>query len=61
LKSFTSSGSNQILLEFIQTGGRTVHFEIYKLTNYILDREEMPEQWKESVIIPTYKKGDKWT
>jgi hypothetical protein len=24
-----------------------------------LNKEELPEEWKESIIVPIYKKGDK--
>jgi len=27
--------------------------------NYIWNKEELPENWKESVALPIYKKGDK--
>jgi hypothetical protein len=27
--------------------------------NSIWNKEEVPEQWKESVIVPVYKEGDK--
>jgi hypothetical protein len=33
--------------------------EIHKLINCIWSKEELPEQWKESIIVPIYKKGDK--
>jgi hypothetical protein len=32
---------------------------IHKLTNSIWNKEELPEQWKESIIVPIHKKGDK--
>jgi hypothetical protein len=30
----------------------------YKVTNSVWNKEELPEQWKKSIIVPTYKKGD---
>ena len=33
--------------------------EIHKLIIYILNKEELPEEWKDSIIVPIYKKGDK--
>jgi len=36
------------------------HFaEIHKLIITIWNKEEFPEDWKESIIVPIYKKGDK--
>jgi hypothetical protein len=29
------------------------------LINYTWNKEELPHQWKDSIIIPIYKKGDK--
>jgi len=43
----------------IKTGGRTIRSEIHKLTNSVWNKEELPEQWKESIVVPIYKKGDK--
>jgi len=34
-------------------------FEINKFINSVRTKEELPQQWKESVIVPVYKKGDK--
>jgi len=28
------------------------------LINLIWNKEELPEEWKESIIVPIYKKGD---
>jgi hypothetical protein len=32
---------------------------IHKLINSVWDKEELPDQWKESIIVPIHKKGDK--
>jgi hypothetical protein len=34
-------------------------FEFNKLINSIWNKEELPEEWKESIIVPIYKEGDK--
>jgi hypothetical protein len=33
--------------------------EIHKLKNSVWNKEELPQQWKESIIIPVYGKGNK--
>src|SRR5215469_15202117 len=59
LKSHKSPGIDQIPAELIKAGGRTICSEIRKLIISIWNKEEFPEEWKESVIVPFYKKGDK--
>jgi len=59
LKRCKSPCSHQIPAELIKEGGRTVHSEIQKLINSIWNKEELPEEWKVSIIVPIYKKGDK--
>jgi hypothetical protein len=59
LKSYKSPGIDQIPAELIQAVGNTLRFDIHKLINFIWNKEELPEQWKESIIVPVYKKGDK--
>jgi hypothetical protein len=61
LKKYTciSPGIDQIPAELIQTGGEKLISEINKLVNYIWCKEELPDQWKEFIIVPVYKKGDK--
>jgi hypothetical protein len=59
LKRYKSPGIDQIPAELIQAAGNTLHSEIHKLINCMWSKEELPEQWKESIIVPIYKKGDK--
>jgi len=54
-----TQGNNQISEELIKAGGRTSPSEIHKLVHSISNKEELGEEWKESIIAPTYKKGDK--
>jgi hypothetical protein len=49
----------QIPAELIKTGGMTIRGEIHKLIISIWNKEELPEEWNESIIVPIYKKGDK--
>jgi hypothetical protein len=58
LKSYKSPGMNQIPPELIQAVGETLRSEIHKLNNSVWNKEELPDQWKESIIVPIYKKGD---
>jgi hypothetical protein len=43
----------------VKAGGRTIRFDTNKRTNSIWNEEELPEEWKESIILPIYKKGNK--
>jgi hypothetical protein len=58
LKSHKSPGMHQIPAELIKVGGRTVRGEIHKLTISIFKKGEYFEEWKESIIILIYKRGD---
>jgi hypothetical protein len=59
LKSHKSPGIDQIPAELIIAGGRIIQSEIHKLIISTWNKEELPEKWKESIIVPIYKKGDK--
>ena len=39
--------------------GRSICCEIHKLINSIWRKKELPEEWKESIILPIYKKCGK--
>jgi hypothetical protein len=59
LRKRKSPGSDQIPAELIQAGGEILLCAIRKLINSVWIEEELPDQWKESVIVPVHKKGDK--
>ena len=59
LKNRKSPGIDQIPAELIKAGGRTICCGIHKRIISIWNKEELPDEWKESIIVPIYKKGDK--
>ena len=59
LKSHKSPGIDQIPADLIKAGGRIIRCEIHKLIISIRSMDELPEEWKESIIVPIYKKGAK--
>jgi hypothetical protein len=59
LERFESSGGDQILAELIQSGGEILLSVIHKLLNSIWNKEELSDQWKDSIIVPVRKNGEK--
>jgi hypothetical protein len=59
LKSYKSPGTDNIPAELIKAEGETLYSEIRRLICCIWNKEELPQQWKESIIVPIYEKGDK--
>jgi hypothetical protein len=56
LKVYNSPGTNKIPAELIKVGGETLHSEAHRLFCSVWNKEELPQQWKESIIVPIYKK-----
>jgi hypothetical protein len=59
LKRHKSQGIDQIPAELIKAGCRTIRSEIHEIIHSICNNEKLPEQWKQLIIVPIYKKGDK--
>jgi hypothetical protein len=45
--------------ELVQAGGEILLSAIHKLINSVWNKEELPDEWKESIIVPIYKKDGK--
>ena len=58
LKSHKSPGIDQIP-ELINARGSIIRCAIHKLIIAIWNKEELPGEWKESIIVPIHKNGDK--
>jgi hypothetical protein len=56
LKRYKLPGSDQILAELIQAGGKRLWSKIHNFFNSIWNKEELPDQWKESITVTIQKK-----
>jgi hypothetical protein len=61
LKKYKSPRSDQIPAEPYQAGGEILVSVMQKLITSIWNKEELPKQWKESIIVPVQKRGLKLT
>jgi hypothetical protein len=59
LKKYKSPGSDLIPTELIQAGEEILLSAIHKLIDSIWNKEELLAEWKESIIVPVLKEGDK--
>jgi hypothetical protein len=59
MKRHKSPGIDHIPTELIKAGGTTNHSEIHTLVSSIGNKEELSGEWKESIVVPIYKKADK--
>jgi hypothetical protein len=59
LKKYKSPGSDQIPAVLYQAEGEILVSVIHRLITSIWNKEELPDQWKESIIVPIHKTGDK--
>jgi hypothetical protein len=59
LKKYKTPGSDEIPAELIQAEGEILLSATHKLINSVWNKDELPDQWKESIIFPAHKKGDR--
>jgi hypothetical protein len=59
LEKYKSPGSDEIPAELIQARGEILLSAIRNLINSVFNKDELPDQWKESIIILVHEKGDK--
>ena len=58
VKSHKSPGMDQIPAALVKTEGRTIRPDICKLINSLWNKEKLPDDWKQSITVLIYKKGD---
>jgi hypothetical protein len=56
LESCKSPSTDQIPAELIKAGDETLCSEIQRLICSIWNKEELPQQWKESVTVPIHRR-----
>jgi hypothetical protein len=59
LKNNKAAGTDRIHPELIQYGGNKLLNRMYELVRQIWEKERIPEEWKETIIVPIYKRGDR--
>jgi hypothetical protein len=59
LEKYKFIGSYEIPEELIKAGSEILLSVFHKLVNSVWNKEELPDQWKESIIVPVHKKGHK--
>jgi hypothetical protein len=59
LESYKSPGTDQIPAESIKAGGETLYYGIHKLIRSIWNKEELAQQWKESITVQAHENADK--
>jgi len=59
LKRCKLPGTDQILGESIKTGSRKICSETHNLNNPIRNKEEVPQPWRKSIILPIHRNEDK--
>jgi len=56
LKNNTPAGTDGIHPELIKYRGNKLLNRIYELVKQIWEEERISEEWKETIIVPKYKK-----
>ncbi|XP_046562636.1 uncharacterized protein LOC124271539 [Haliotis rubra] len=59
LKNNKAGGADKIVYEHLKYGGRTLMFHLATLYNIILESGHIPTAWRESILVPLYKGGNK--
>jgi hypothetical protein len=59
LKSHKSPGIYQTPAELIKAGNTTIRSGIHKVIISVWNKEKLSEDWKQWIIVPIHKKGNK--
>ena len=59
LKNNKVPGTDGMQSELIKYGGYRLLNRIYELVRQIWEEERIPAEWKETIIVPIHKRGDR--
>jgi hypothetical protein len=59
LKNNTVAGTDGICRELIKYGGIKLLNRMHELVRHIWETERILEEWKETIRVPIYEKGDR--
>jgi hypothetical protein len=59
LKNNKAAGTDGVYPELIKYGGNKLLNRICELVREIWEEGRIPEEWKETIIVPIYKKEDR--
>ena len=59
LKNNKAPGADSMVNEFLKYGGSEVRNKLLKIMNMIFEKGDVPNDFRETLIKPLYKKGDK--
>jgi len=59
LKNNKAAGTDGIHPELIKYGGDKLLNRMYEVVRQIWEEERIPEEWKETIIVPIHKRGDR--
>lgn len=59
MKNNKAPGEDGICAEILKAGGIELAKKLHKIILQVWEREDIPEDWRNAIIIPIHKKGDK--
>ena len=59
LKIHKSPGNDKTSTDLIKAGSIKIRYENHKRIIATWNKEELPDEWKVSIVVSIYKKGDK--
>ena len=59
LKVGKASGVDEIIVEWFKYGGDNMTYAIWLVVDRAWSSEVSPQDWKDGIICPIYKEGDK--
>jgi hypothetical protein len=59
LKNNKAPGKDEISAEVLKKGGDVIIDKLWELVRIIWEKEMMPNDWQEAIVVPIHKKGEK--